>query len=143
MTAVLFTCAGQRVDIVTAFGRAGARTVAADANPLAPALYHADVHALVPRVDDPAYIAGARASSSNVHDVRLVVPLTDLDQQLLLASGATSSSPRSCCSRTPDVVEAMNDKYLAHVFFVRARHPVARRRGSRTSCPTSCRSPCS
>ena len=30
MTAVLFTCAGQRVDIVTAFGRAGATTVATD-----------------------------------------------------------------------------------------------------------------
>ena len=45
MTAVLFTCAGQRVDIVTAFKRAGARTVAADVNRLAPALYHADAHA--------------------------------------------------------------------------------------------------
>ena len=39
VTAVLFTCAGQRVDVVTAFGRAGARTVAVDANPLAPAIY--------------------------------------------------------------------------------------------------------
>ena len=29
MSAVLFTCAGQRADIVTAFGRAGAETVAA------------------------------------------------------------------------------------------------------------------
>ena len=41
MTTVLFTCAGQRVDIVTAFRRAGATTVAADLDPLAPALYHA------------------------------------------------------------------------------------------------------
>ena len=56
MTAVLFTCAGQRVDIVTAFGRAGARTLAVDVNPLAPALYHADAHAFVPRVDDPGYV---------------------------------------------------------------------------------------
>ena len=53
MTAVLFTCAGRRVDIVTAFGRAGATTVAADVNPLAPTLYHADHHAFVPRVNDP------------------------------------------------------------------------------------------
>ena len=53
MTAVLFTCAGRRVDIVTAFGRAGATTVAADVNPLAPTLYHADHRAFVPRVDDP------------------------------------------------------------------------------------------
>ena len=41
MPVVLFTCAGQRVDIVQAFGRAGATTVAADLNELAPALYAA------------------------------------------------------------------------------------------------------
>ena len=51
MTAVLFTCAGQRVDILDAFKRAGATTVAADVNALAPALYHADHHVLVPRVN--------------------------------------------------------------------------------------------
>ena len=62
MTAVLFTCAGQRVDIVTAFGRAGATTIASDLDPLAPALYHADHMALVPRVDDPGYIASARGA---------------------------------------------------------------------------------
>jgi len=42
VTAVLFTCAGQRVDIVSAFSRAGARTIAADLDELAPALHHAD-----------------------------------------------------------------------------------------------------
>ena len=57
---VLFTCAGQRVDIVTAFKRAGARTVATDIDPLAPALYHADERAFVPRVDDPGYVAALR-----------------------------------------------------------------------------------
>ena len=62
-TAVLFTCAGQRVDIVSAFGRAGATTVAADLDPLAPALYHADRMALVPRVDDPGYVAALARSS--------------------------------------------------------------------------------
>ena len=70
MTAVLFTCAGQRVDIVTAFGRAGATTVATDINPLAPALYHADRHAIVPRFDDPAYI-GALRDLVALHDIRL------------------------------------------------------------------------
>ncbi|HEY6030464.1 MAG TPA: hypothetical protein VIU44_07875, partial [Gaiellaceae bacterium] len=67
MTAVLFTCAGQRVDIVSEFGRAGAFTVAADLNPLAPALYHADRHHLVPRVDDPAYVP-ALAEIVRQHD---------------------------------------------------------------------------
>ena len=62
VTAVLFTCAGQRVDIVTAFRRAGATAIAADADRLAPALYHADEMALVPRVDDPGYVRRPRRS---------------------------------------------------------------------------------
>ena len=53
---MLFTCAGQRVDIVTEFGRAGATTIVADADRLAPSLYHADHYALVPRVSDAAYV---------------------------------------------------------------------------------------
>ena len=68
MTAVLFTCAGQRVDIVTAFGRAGATTIAADVDRARAALYHADAQALVPRVDDPGYV-DALAASSREHDV--------------------------------------------------------------------------
>ena len=82
MPTVLFTCAGQRVDIVTAFCRAGATTLAVDVNPLAPALYHADAYELVPRVADPAYVP-TLAGLVRMHDVRLVVPLTDLDQMLL------------------------------------------------------------
>ena len=73
---------GQRVDIVTAFGRAGATTIATDVDQLAPALYHADRRALVPRVDDPAYIDALR-DLVQLHDVRLIVPLTDLDHLLL------------------------------------------------------------
>jgi hypothetical protein len=71
MTAVLFTCAGQRVDIVSAFGRAGATTVASDLDPLAPALYHAHHRAIVPRVDDPGYIAALQDLVA-LHDVRLI-----------------------------------------------------------------------
>ena len=54
---VLFTCAGQRVDIVKAFQAAGAIALGADADPLAPALYHADRRAIVPRIADPGYVA--------------------------------------------------------------------------------------
>ena len=85
MTAVLFTCAGQRVDIVGAFRDAGAKTIAADANPLAPALYRADEHALVPRIDDAGYVPALRALVDE-HGVRLIIPLTDLDQGLLARS---------------------------------------------------------
>ena len=115
MTAVLFTCAGQRVDIVGAFRRAGATAVAVDANPLAPALYHADEHALVPRVDDPGYIPALRVLVEQ-HDIRLIVPLTDLDQVTLAGSreelGAVVLLPDA------EIVERLEDKYLAHLLFV-------------------------
>jgi len=112
--AVLFTCAGQRVDVVTAFARAGARTVAVDANPLAPAIYHADAHAIVPRIDDPAYLPALQELVA-AHDVRLVVPLTDLDQLLL----AERRDELDALVLLPDaeVVRRTADKYLTHCFF--------------------------
>jgi carbamoyl-phosphate synthase large subunit len=115
MTAVLFTCAGQRVDIVSAFGRAGATTVAADLDPLAPALYHADRMALVPRVDDPGYV-GVLAALVAAHDVRLVVPLTDLDQEIV-SRAREELAPALVLAPSPEVCRTMGDKYLAHAFF--------------------------
>ena len=114
MTAVLFTCAGQRVDIVDAFVRAGATTVAADVNPLAPALYKADHQVIVPRIDDEDYIPALRALVEE-HDVRLIVPLTDLDQVTL----AESREQLGALVLLPDAetVERLADKYLAHLLF--------------------------
>jgi carbamoyl-phosphate synthase large subunit len=114
VTCVLFTCAGQRVDVVSAFSRAGATTLAVDANALAPAIYHADAYAIVPRIDDPGYLPALRKLIRQ-HDVRLVVPLTDLDQLLLAEHrdelGAIVLLPEA------DVVRRTADKYLAHHFF--------------------------
>ena len=115
MTAVLFTCAGQRVDIVSAFSRAGATTVAADANALAPALYHADRFELVPRIDDPGYVP-ALAALVTAYDIRVVIPLTDLDQTLLARERA-ALEPAIVLLPEPDVVEQIGDKYLAHRLF--------------------------
>jgi carbamoyl-phosphate synthase large subunit len=114
VTAVLFTCAGQRVDIVTAFAHAGAFTIATDLNPLAPALYHADRYHLVPRVHDPAYLGELRDLVA-AYDVRLIVPLTDLDHVVLARGrddvGALVLLPDA------DVIEAVADKYRAHLRF--------------------------
>ncbi len=114
MSGVLFTCAGQRVDIVTAFKRAGARTLATDVNPLAPALYHADEHAFVPRVSDPGYVAALR-DLVDAHDISLIVPLTDLDHGVLARArdglGALVLLP------APEIVDALADKWLAHLLF--------------------------
>jgi carbamoyl-phosphate synthase large subunit len=112
VTTVLFTCAGQRVDIVGAFRRAGAATIATDVNPLAPALYHADRHALVPRIDEPEYVPRLRALVDE-HDVSLIVPLTDLDQVTL----ARGREELGAIVLLPDaeIVERLGDKYLAHL----------------------------
>jgi carbamoyl-phosphate synthase large subunit len=112
--AVLFTCAGQRTDVVTAFHEAGAATIAADLNPLAPALYHADHRLAPPRVDDPDYVPFlARAVLE--HDVSLVVPLTDLDQQILAERSA--ELPALVLLPAAETVATTNDKWLAHRFF--------------------------
>ena len=115
MVGVLFTCSGQRVDVVRAFKDAGATTIAADLSPLAPTLYHADVRLAPPPYDDPAYVPFL-ASAVAEHSVRLVVPLTDLDQDVLSRRrdelGALVLLPE------PDAVARTTDKYLAHLFFV-------------------------
>jgi carbamoyl-phosphate synthase large subunit len=110
--AVLFTCAGQRVDIVSAFGRAGARTIAVDTNPLAPALYHADRYELVPRIDEPDYVPALRRLVEK-HEVRLIVPLTDLDQAIL--AGARDELGALVLLPDAEVVERVADKYLCHL----------------------------
>jgi carbamoyl-phosphate synthase large subunit len=115
VSGVLFTCAGQRVDIVSAFRRAGAWTLATDVNQLAPALYHADAHAFVPRVDDPTYVDALRALVLE-HELKLVVPLTDLDHGVL--SRAKDRLGALVLLPAPEVVDALADKWLAHLLFV-------------------------
>ena len=113
MTGVLFTCAGQRVDIVTAFRHAGGETVAVDVNPLAPALYHADQHVLVPPYGSEEYVPRLQELVQE-HAIALVLPLTDLDMTVLAERrnelGATVLLPGS------EVVERATDKYATHLF---------------------------
>lgn len=116
MTVVLFTCAGQRVDIVRAFRAAGAVTLGADADPLAPALYHADMRAIVPRIADPGYVA-ALAALVRDHDVRLLIPLNDLDHPVLSRARA-ELEPAVLLLPDAEVCDRMSDKLEAHGFFV-------------------------
>jgi carbamoyl-phosphate synthase large subunit len=115
VTAVLFTCAGQRVDIVTAFRDAGATTIATDVDQLAPALYHTDRRALVPRVDDFGYV-GALRDLVELHDVKLIVPLTDLDH-LVLAESRAAFGGAVVLVPGPETIARCSDKYEAHRFF--------------------------
>ena len=106
--------------MICAFKAAGAFVVASDANPLAPALYHADVRAIAPRVDDPGYIA-ALAALVRQHDVQLVVPLTDLDGAILQRGRAELGA--LVLAPSPEIVERMSDKYAAALEL--AKHGIA------------------
>jgi carbamoyl-phosphate synthase large subunit len=117
VTAVLFTCAGQRVDIVTAFKAAGATTVAADANELAPALYHADARSVVPLVGDPGYLDALQELIAR-HEVGLVVPLADVDHVVL--SAGREQLGALVLLAGPETIRLCEDKYLAHRFFEEA-----------------------
>jgi len=111
---VLFTCVGMRVDIVTAFRRAGAATIAADASPLAPALYHADAYAIVPLQDDPGYVPALRDLVA-AHGVDLIVPVTDIDQQVVSEQRRVLGAPVLLPEH--EVVLTTSDKYRSHLTF--------------------------
>jgi len=104
--AVLLTGVGKRYDIVSAFAQ-HAMVVAADPSPLAPAQYAADVRVAPPRADDPAYIPFLTELCTR-HGVVAVIPLTDLDLEVLARSDLPAFVPEAeVCRRT-------FDKYLAH-----------------------------
>jgi carbamoyl-phosphate synthase large subunit len=104
------------VDIVRAFREAGAVVLVADADPLAPALYHADRQAIVPRIADPGYVA-AVGELVREHDVRLLVPLNDLDHPVL-SRARDELAPALLLLPDADVCDRMSDKLEAHRFFV-------------------------
>jgi carbamoyl-phosphate synthase large subunit len=110
VTGVLLTGVGKRYDIVSAFAQ-HATTVAADPNPLAPAQYAAHAHRAVPRIDDDGYVPALQALCREF-DVGAVVPLTDLDIEVL--SRARSDGRLPAFVPDPDVAAATYDKYEAH-----------------------------
>ncbi len=109
--AVLLTGAGKRYDIVSCFARL-TKTVVADPAPLAPAQYAAHVRASVPMIDDPRYITALRELCEQ-HEVGAVLPLTDLDIELLAQARADRRLPALVPS--PDVARATYDKYETHL----------------------------
>jgi carbamoyl-phosphate synthase large subunit len=116
---VLLTGVGKRYDIVSAFAQ-HAIVVAADPNPLAPAQYAADHRCAVPRIDDPGYVP-ALAELCERHGVRAVVPLTDLDLEVLGHARAAGRLP----AFVPDaeIARATFDKYEAHLLLSRLGLP--------------------
>ncbi len=117
--AVLLTGVGKRYDIVSAFAQ-HARVIAADPNPLAPAQYAADVRVAVPRIDDPEYVPALKELCEQ-HGVGAVVPLTDLDIEVLALARAAGELP--ALVPDPHIARATYDKYEAHLLLERLGLP--------------------
>ena len=109
--AVLLTGVGKRYDIVSAFAK-HAFTIAADPSPLAPAQYAADVRVAPPRIDDPGYVPFLQELVAE-HGVRAVVPLTDLDIEVLARAELPAFVP------PPEIARDTFDKYAAHELLLR------------------------
>jgi carbamoyl-phosphate synthase large subunit len=110
---VLLTGVGKRYDIVSAFAQ-HAFTIAADPSPLAPAQYAADLRVAPPRIDDPGYVPFLLDLCAK-HNVGAVVPLTDLDLEVL------GSARPELPAFVPDAAIARDtfDKYAAHELLLR------------------------
>jgi carbamoyl-phosphate synthase large subunit len=117
--AVLLTGAGKRYDIVSCFAQL-THTVVADPAPLAPAQYAAHTRAVVPRIDDPHYLQALRELCEQ-HEAGAVLPLTDLDIELLARAREERRLPAFVPSS--EVARATFDKYEAHLMLERLGLP--------------------
>jgi carbamoyl-phosphate synthase large subunit len=106
--AVLLTGAGKRYDIVSAFAQ-HAFTIAADPNPLAPAQYAADLRVAPPPFASDEYVPFLEELVRE-HGVGAVVPLTDLDIEILGRAGDALPA----FVPPPEVARATFDKWEAH-----------------------------
>jgi carbamoyl-phosphate synthase large subunit len=108
--AILLTGAGKRFDIVSCFA-AITHTIVADPAPLAPAQYAAHARAAVPLIGSPEYVP-ALAELCAEHGVGAVLPLTDLDIEVLALARESGTLPALVPSA--EVARATYDKYEAH-----------------------------
>jgi carbamoyl-phosphate synthase large subunit len=116
---ILLTGAGKRYDIVSSFARL-TTTVAADPSPLAPARYAAQMCASVPLIDDPDYIPALERLCQE-HGVGAVLPLTDLDIEVLARARAERRLP--ALVPAAEVAHATYDKYETHLLLQRLSLP--------------------
>ncbi len=117
--AILLTGAGKRYDIVACFARL-TKTIVADPNPLAPAQYAAHVRAAVPLIEDSGYVPALERLCAE-HGIGAVLPLTDLDIEVLARARAEGRLPALVPS--PEVAAATYDKYEAHLLLGRLGLP--------------------
>jgi carbamoyl-phosphate synthase large subunit len=117
--AVLLTGVGKRFDIVACFAQL-TRTIAADPSALAPAQYAAHVRTACPLVDDPHYVQALRELCEQ-HEVGAVLPLTDLDIEVLARAREERRLPAFVPSA--GVARATYDKHETHLLLERLGLP--------------------
>lgn len=115
--ATLLTSAGRRVELVRAFRRAYAAlglqggVIAADRDPLAPALRAADWSYLVPPLNSPEYISSVERICRE-EGVGLIFPLIDPDIPVLAAHrDALEATGAKLASVTPEAAAIAADKW--------------------------------
>jgi carbamoyl-phosphate synthase large subunit len=118
--AVLLTGVGKRYDLVSSFAR-HTTVVAADPNPLAPAQYAATHRRAVPLISDPEYVP-ALARLCEEHGIGAIVPLTDLDIEVLAQARADGRLPQALVP-DPEIAAATYDKYETHLLLERLGFP--------------------
>lgn len=119
MTNVLLLSAGRRVELVQLFQKAlatnapGSKLIAADAQPLAPALYVADEAVILPRITEENYL-DRLCEVIDEYDVALVVPT--IDPELPILADARQEIESRTNARVmiaePWVIRICNDKVL-------------------------------
>jgi carbamoyl-phosphate synthase large subunit len=117
--AVLLTGVGKRYDVVSCFAPL-TKTLAVDPSPLAPAQYAADVRASVPPIADPGYVPALERLCEQ-HGVGAVLPLTDLDIEVLAQARADGHLP--ALVPVPAIARATYDKYETHLLLGRHSLP--------------------
>jgi len=113
--AILLTGVGKRYDIVSAFAQ-HTTVVTADPSPLAPAQYAATHRYAPPRIDDPGYVPFL-AELCERHGVGAVIPLTDLDIEVLAQAREDGLLP--ALTPAPEIARATYDKYETHLLLER------------------------
>ncbi|HZO36589.1 MAG TPA: ATP-grasp domain-containing protein [Solirubrobacteraceae bacterium] len=113
--AILLTGVGKRYDIVSAFAQ-HTTVVTADPSPLAPAQYAATHRYAPPRIGDPGYVPFL-AELCERHGVGAVIPLTDLDIEVLAQAREDGLLP--ALTPAPEIARATYDKYETHLLLER------------------------
>jgi len=117
--AIMITGVGRRYDIVASFAQ-HTTVIATETSPLAPAQYAAQVRALVPRLDDTAYVPELIRLCEQ-HNVGAVIPLIDPDIEVLARARADGLLP--ALVPDPEMAAATFDKYETHLLLDRLGLP--------------------